>query len=57
MLILGKLKDKMTETNYIEIGTKEFSFTILNINPQKNLVSLTMNINGISFGTLGLVEN
>lgn len=52
MLILGKLKDKMTETNYIEIGTKEFSFTILNINPQKNLVFLTMNINGISFGTL-----
>ncbi|MFH7767526.1 hypothetical protein [Acinetobacter sp. BSP-28] len=42
----------MTEKNRIEIGTKEFSFTILNINPQKNLVSLTMNINGISFGTL-----
>ncbi len=42
----------MKETNCIEIGTKEFSFTILNINPQKNLVSLIMNINGISFETL-----
>jgi len=52
MLILRKLKDEMTEPNYIEIGTKEFSFTILNINPQKSLISLTININGLSFGTL-----
>lgn len=52
MLILRKLKDKMTEQNYIEIGTKEFSFTILNINPQKSLISLKININGLSFGTL-----
>lgn len=42
----------MAEPNYIEIGTKEFSFTILNINPQKNLLPLTININGLSFGTL-----
>lgn len=42
----------MIEQNYIEIGTKEFSFTILNINPQKNLLPLTININGLSFGTL-----
>lgn len=51
-LILGKFRDKMAETNRIEIGTKEFSFTILNINPQKDFVSLTMNINKIAFGTL-----
>lgn len=42
----------MIEPNYIEIGTKEFSFTILSINPQKNLLPLTININGHSFGTL-----
>ncbi|GAA5585457.1 hypothetical protein Acal01_00589 [Acinetobacter calcoaceticus] len=42
----------MIEPNYIEIGTKEFSFTILNINPQKNFLPLTININGLSFGTL-----
>ena len=42
----------MIKTNFIEIGTKEFSFTILNINPQRDLVPLTMNINGLSLGTL-----
>ena len=30
----------------------EFSFTVLNINPQRDLLALTMNINGLSFGTL-----
>ena len=42
----------MEETDFIEIGTKEFSFTVLNINPQRDLLALTMNINGLSFGTL-----
>jgi len=42
----------MIKTNFIEIGTKEFSFTIRNINPQRDLVPLTMNINGLSLGTL-----
>ena len=39
----------MEETDVIEIGTKEFSFTVLNINPQRDLLALTMNINGLSF--------
>ena len=42
----------MIKTNFIEIGTEEFSFTILNINPQRDLVPLTMNINGLSLSTL-----
>lgn len=42
----------MGETDFIEIGTKEFSFTVLNINPQRDLLALTININGLSFGTL-----
>ncbi len=42
----------MEETDFIEIGTKEFSFTVLNINPQRDLLALTMNINRLSFGTL-----
>ena len=42
----------MEETDFIESGTKEFSFTVLNINPQRDLLALTMNINGLSFGTL-----
>lgn len=42
----------MGETDFIEIGTKEFSFTVLNVNPQRDLLALTININGLSFGTL-----
>ena len=42
----------MVQTDLIEIGTKEFSFTVLNVNPQRYLLALTMNINGLSFGTL-----
>ena len=42
----------MVETDLIEIGTKEFSFTVLNVNPQRYLLALTMNIKGLSFGTL-----
>ncbi|WP_218946268.1 MULTISPECIES: hypothetical protein [Acinetobacter] len=37
--------------NIIEIGTKEFSFSILNKYTHKNLIALKMNINKHSYGT------
>jgi len=36
----------------IHIGKDDFSFSILNMSSHKDLLNLTVNINGVSFGTL-----
>ncbi|WP_081408978.1 hypothetical protein [Acinetobacter gyllenbergii] len=36
----------------IHIGKDDFSFSILNMSGHKDLLNLTVNINGVSFGTL-----